>query len=94
VIVRFTPPARAQLIAAATYIHADRPRAARDFRVRVGDALRRFVDFPMAGRVIPEFPQLGFREILVDSYRIFYRVKDDNLWVVGVWHDAQIAEEP
>jgi toxin ParE1/3/4 len=94
VIVRFTPPARAQLIAAAAYIHAERPTAARDFRVRVGDALLRLVDFPTSGRVIPEFPQLGFRETLVDSYRIFYRVKDDNLWVVGVWHDAQIAAEP
>jgi toxin ParE1/3/4 len=94
VIVRFTPPARAQLLAVAAYIHADRPAAARAFRERVDRALQRLVDFPESGRVIPEFPLLGFREVLVDSYRFFYRTRDDVVWVVGVWHDAQIPEEP
>jgi toxin ParE1/3/4 len=92
--VRFTPPARAQLLAAVHYIKADRPQAARGFRDRVFEALNRLVDFPESGRVIPEFDQLGFREVLVDSYRIFYRLKDDTAWVVGVWHDAQIPAAP
>ena len=93
-IVRLTPPARAQLMAAVTYIHADRPTAARDFRTRVEAALRRLADFPASGRVIPEFDRPGFREVLVDSYRLFYRVQGDVIWVVGVWHDAQIPHEP
>jgi toxin ParE1/3/4 len=94
VIVRLTPPARAQLLVAAAYIRADRPTAARDFRGRVDIALRRLVDFPESGRVIPEFDQLGFREVLVDSYRFFYRVQDDVIWVLGIWHDAQVPDEP
>ena len=52
------------------------------------------VRFPDSGRVIPEFAQLGFREVLVDSYRFFYRAKGDTVWVVGAWHDAQIPDEP
>jgi len=92
--VRFTPPARAQFLAAVAYIRADRPSAARGFRARVSDALAVLVDFPDSGRVIPEFPQMGFREVLVDSYRFFYRVRSDAVWVVGTWHDAQIPEEP
>ena len=87
--VRFTPPARAQLLATVAYIHADRPLAARGFRTRVYDALAVLIDFPDSGRVIPEFPQLGFREVLVVSHRLFYRVKDDTLWVVRVWHVAR-----
>jgi plasmid stabilization system protein ParE len=94
VIVRLTPPARAQLLAAVAYINADRPTAARDFRRRVDGALRRLIDFPESGRVVPEFSGLGFREVLVDSYRLFYRVQGDVAWVVGVWHDAQIPDEP
>lgn len=93
-IVRLTPPARAQLLAAVAYINADRPTAARDFRMRVDGALRRLIDFPESGRVVPEFSGLGFREVLVDSYRLFYRVQGDVAWVVGVWHDAQIPDEP
>jgi toxin ParE1/3/4 len=79
--VQFTPPARAQFLAAVAYIRADRPAAARGFRARVNDALAVLVDFPESGRVIPEFPQMGFREVLVDSYRFFYRVKGDKVWV-------------
>ena len=93
-IVRLTPPARAQFLAAVAYIRADRPGAALGFRTRVGDALGVLADFPDSGRTIPEFPQMGFREMLVDSYRIFYRSKPDTVWVVGVWHDAQIPDEP
>jgi len=94
VIFRLTPPARAQFLAAVAYINAERPTAARDFRMRVDGALRRIIDFPESGRVIPEFSRLGFREVLVGSYRFFYRVQGDVIWVVGVWHDAQIADEP
>ena len=45
-IVRFTPPARAQLLAVAAYIHAHRPAAARAFRERADRAypgVRRFI---------------------------------------------------
>ena len=92
--VRFTPPARAQLLAAVAYIQADRPSAARAFRQRVYDALAVLVDFPDSGRMILEFSQLGFREVLVDSHRFFYRVKGDTVWTVGTWHDAQLPVEP
>lgn len=93
-IVRFTPPARAQFLSAVSYIQADRPSAALTFRQRSAKILATLLDFPESGRAIPESPGLGFREVLVDSYRFFYRAKDDVIWVVGVWHDAQIPDEP
>ncbi len=92
--IRFTPPARAQFLAAVAYIRADRASAALGFRTRTKDALAVLIDFPDSGRVIPEYSQLGFREVLVDSYRFFYRLKGDTVWVVGTWHDAQIPDEP
>lgn len=92
--VRFTAPARAQFISALDYIRADRPQAARDFRDLVERSLLRLVDFPDSGRLIPEFAELRFREIIVVPYRLFYRVEDDVVWVVAVWHGAQIPGEP
>ena len=44
--------------------------------------------------MIPEFPSLGFREVRVESHRFFYKPVGDVIWVVGVWHDAQIPDEP
>ena len=92
--VRFTPPARARFLAAVAYIRADRPSAALGFKTRVNEALAVLIDLPDSGRTIPEYSQLGFREVLVDSYRLFYRVKGETVWVVGAWHDAQIPDEP
>lgn len=92
--IRFTKPALAQFLGVVAYIKADRPSAARGFRTRTHDALAVLVRFPESGRVILEFPQLGSREVFVDSYRFFYRVKGDTVWVVGAWHDAQLPDEP
>ena len=92
--VQFTPPARAQFLAALAYIRADRPFAARAFQSRVNAVLARLGDFPDSGRVVPEFPDLQFREVIVDPHRFFYRVKGGTVWVVAAWHGAQIPDVP
>ena len=92
--VQFTPPARAQLLAAMSYLRANKPSAVGAFRTRTFEALSRLAEFPDSGRVIPEFPQLGFRDVLVGSHGFFYRVVGGTIWVVGVWHDAQIPQQP
>jgi toxin ParE1/3/4 len=92
--IDFTPRARTQLLAAVEYIQAERPSAARTFRNRSMDSLKRLIRFPEAGRTIPEFPEIGFREVLVGRYRFFYKHHRDVIWVVGVWHDAQIPDDP
>ncbi len=92
--IDFTPRARAQFLAAVDYIHSERPSAARAFREGSNEVLKHLIRLPDAGRTIPEFSQLGFREVLVGRYRFFYRLQGDVIWVVGVWHDAQIPDEP
>jgi plasmid stabilization system protein ParE len=92
--VQFTPPARAQFLAALAYIGADRPSAARAFQHRVNAVLARLGDSPDSGRVVPEFPDLRFREVIVDPYRFFCRVKGGTVWVVAAWHGAQIPDVP
>jgi plasmid stabilization system protein ParE len=92
--IEFTRPAQAQFLSALSYIRAERPSAAHGFRDRVASALSNLIEFPESGRVIPEFSALGFREVLIDRYRFFYKLVGDVIWVVGTWHDAQIPAEP
>jgi len=92
--VRFTPSARAQFLSALAYIRRDKPSAAIRFRDRTETVLRRLEDFPESGRIIPEFPELPYREVIVSPYRFFYRIKDDVVWIVAVWHGAQLPKEP
>lgn len=92
--VRFTPTARNQFFSALNHIHRDNPKAAPAFRDRAEKVLRRLECFPESGRIIPEFPDLPYREIIVAPYRFFYRRMGDIIWIVAVWHGAQLPEEP
>ena len=44
--------------------------------------------------LIPQFSDLPFREVIVRPYRFFYRMKEETVWIVAVWHSAQLAREP
>lgn len=92
--VRFTPSARSQFLGTLAYIASDNPGAAQELRRRAGEALARLERFPEAGRIVPEFPDLAFREVVLAPYRFFYRIKDETVWIVAVWHSAQIPGEP
>jgi toxin ParE1/3/4 len=92
--VRFTPSAKAQFLSALAYIRRDKPSAARSVREHSETVLRRLEDFPESGRIIPEFPELPYREVIISPYRFFYKVKDDVVWIVAVWHGAQLPKQP
>lgn len=92
--VRFTPSARHQFLAAIAYIYREHPTAADTFRRKAQKALLRLQRFPQSGRVLPEFPDLPFREVIVAPYRFFYRVERKIIWIVAVWHGAQLPEQP
>jgi toxin ParE1/3/4 len=92
--VQFTPSARLQFLSAVTYIRQDNPPAAIRFRKKAESVLRRLEKFPESGRVIPEFPELPHRELIVAPYRFFYRVEGRFVWIVAVWHGAQLPGVP
>lgn len=92
--VRFTSGARAEFLSALEYIREDRPEAARRFRERAEHILRRLESFPESGRSIPEFPDLPYREVIVAPYRFFYKVGEGTIWIVAVWHGAQLPYSP
>ena len=92
--VRFTSSAKAQFLSALCYIHRDSPQAAINFRNRAETVLRRLEQFPTSGRVVPEFPELPYREVVITPYRFFYRIKGEIVWIVAVWHGAQLPQEP
>lgn len=92
--VRFTPSGRRRFLDIVASILRENPVAARRFKQQAQTVLRRLERFPESGRVLPEFPDLKYREVIVGPYRFFYRVAGKTIWVVAVWHGAQIPEEP
>lgn len=92
--IQFTPSARNQFLSALAYIRRDKPSAAINFRNKAETTLRRLEQFPESGRIIPEFPELPYREVIVAPYRFFYKVKENVIWIIAVWHGAQLPKEP
>jgi toxin ParE1/3/4 len=92
--VKFTPSAKTQFLSALSYIRRDKSSAAINFRDRAEKILRRLEDFPESGRIIPEFPELPYREVIISPYRFFYKIKADFVWIVAVWHGAQLPKGP
>jgi plasmid stabilization system protein ParE len=72
----------------------DKPGAARRLRIRAEAALRRLATFPNSGRIIPEFPTLPHREVVLHPFRFFYRVDKKTVWIVAVWHTKQVPHDP
>ncbi|NQV14179.1 type II toxin-antitoxin system RelE/ParE family toxin [bacterium] len=92
--IKFTPTARSQFLNGLAHIKKDNSIAAKEFREKTENVLKRLVDFPESGKVVREYPDLPFREIVVAPYRFFYIVKADIIWIVAVWHSAQETQQP
>ncbi len=83
------PQAAADLEAAADYIARDSPRLAAAFVEQVIRATERLAVFPRSGRVIPEKERDEFREVIVQSDRVFYEVASDTVVIHAVHHGAR-----
>lgn len=94
--VRLTPEARGKIDDALYRILLSDVFAARRYRDRVALALRRLGQFPQLGHFVPEYPTAPIKQFIVEPYRFFYFIDERRrvLWVVDVWHGAQIPDYP
>jgi toxin ParE1/3/4 len=87
--VIWAPSALEDINSIAAYIARDSVDQAALFVVRLVEATDRLQEFPLSGRVIPEIGNQSCREIIYGSYRIMYRLDDDEVWITGVVHGAR-----
>ena len=90
----WTRPALDSLLDVVRYIKRDNPPAAQRFAATIKTKVTRLELFPDSGRVVPEFPSGGLREVLVDNYRIMYRVvmPRTRVEILAVRHGARRLE--
>ena len=90
--VRWTPQAYEDLEAICLFIARDSPQMAATFADRVLRATDRLGGFPRLGRVVPELGTENLREILVGSYRVVYRIKDEQVQLLTIRHGARLLD--
>ena len=91
--VEWTEPARDDLSGIYDFITRDSPGAAQALVERVLNATEQLASFPESGRIVPELPDLGYRELLVGSYRVIYRIEGNTVWIAVVVHGRRLLTE-
>ena len=90
----WTTPAFQNLLEVTQYIKTDNPNAARRFVKQIKEKVSRLARFPHSGRILPEFPGSGLREVIVGDYRIIYRIVSAKrqVEILTVYHGARFLE--
>ena len=48
--------------------------------------------FPRSGRRVPEFDDENIRELLAYSYRVIYRIQDEEVLIAAVIHGKRLLQ--
>ena len=87
--VIWAPSALEDIESIAEYIARDSVGRAALLVTRLTEATDRLQEFPLSGRVIPEIGNESCREIIYGTYRIMYRLENDEVWITGIVHGAR-----
>ena len=68
----------------ASYIALDKPSVAEQWDETIFDSVKRLVDVPYSGRVVPEINRNEIREVVLKNYRVIYKVKENEVLVLLV----------
>ena len=72
----FSSRAKADMIEFVRFISYDKPHAARKWAAKIRQSISKLSDFPMMGRVVPEYGDKTIREIISGEYRIVYKLNE------------------
>ncbi|MCE9600512.1 MAG: type II toxin-antitoxin system RelE/ParE family toxin [Spirochaetia bacterium] len=88
--VIWSPRSRADLQSIFDFIAKDSVRYAQHTIDRIFKIADGIPDFPLLGRIVPEFEVPTIRERIMGNYRIVYRVKDTEIQILTVHHSARL----
>ena len=73
------------LLAIKEFISLDSPDRAEIWISELYTSGENLVTFPLRGRVVPEFNQENLRELLIENYRLVYRMKPTFIEILTVF---------
>jgi plasmid stabilization system protein ParE len=76
----------------ADYIASDSPAYAGVVLKNIVNQTRILARFPQAGRKVPEFDDENIRELVAYSYRVIYRLEQDEALIVAVIHGKRLLQ--
>ncbi len=90
--VKWSPEATEDLDSIAEYIARDSEFYARAVVSKILDVSRKLPEQPLIGRIVPEIGDENIRERFLYSYRLVYRIQENNITMVAVIHGKRLFE--
>lgn len=90
--IKWTPQALEDIETIANFIARDSTYYAGVFTVKVFEVVESLKLFPESGRIVSELNRKEIREVILGNYRIIYRVKEDIVEILTVYHLARLLE--
>ncbi|HLO84023.1 MAG TPA: type II toxin-antitoxin system RelE/ParE family toxin [Nostocaceae cyanobacterium] len=72
-----------------SYIAQNSPQYAQRLVERLTNRSEQIAQFPLSGRIVPEFESKQIREVIEGSYRIIYYIKPEQIDIIAVLHGSQ-----
>ncbi|MFT6916167.1 MAG: toxin ParE1/3/4 [Motiliproteus sp.] len=82
--VVWTEPALDNINDIAEYIAVSNPVAAKQLVSTLFDKVDRLEMFLESGRIVEEVKELGYREVVVNPCRIFYKIEKETVFILHV----------
>ena len=87
--LRWTELAVTNLADIADFISQNSPIYAESVVARIEQQVRHLRSHPHMGKPAPEAGELDIRELVVDSFRVFYRARHDGIELLAIVHGRQ-----
>jgi toxin ParE1/3/4 len=91
--VIWSEPAVRSLEEIAEYIALDKPQAASRWVGRVLEAVGRLANFPDPGSILPEIPDLPYRQVVVAPCRVLCRHDGKTVWIIHLFRGERPLRE-
>jgi len=72
------------------YIAEDNPNASITWIESIFEIIGRLKQFPESGRIVPEIDKPHIREIIHGNYRIIYKIRQEEIFILTIRHFKQI----
>ena len=91
-VVFFTAQAREDIREIRNYISFDSSLQAKRVTEKIIAETQKLSRYPELGRPVITTKKVVVRQILVYKYRIFYRVLDDKIEILSIYHSSRLIE--
>ena len=89
VTIRWTVGAQEDLWEIVEYIGQDSTTYAVVMARRIISAIERLRRYPKVGRIVPEYDDETIRELIVENYRVVYRLRGQRAGSIAIVHGSR-----